>query len=396
MQALSIKSIRSLGIKDTLDFEVNHKDHNFYAEDIVVSNSHSVATSLLSSLTVYLKYKYPVQFFAACLNNSKELAEPIEEIRLIQKELFHFGVKILPPHILKSGDKFSVEDLNIRYPITEIKGISSKSVNKLMKFRNSYSNKFEIFKAADESSLPINIFSNIIMVGSMDDMLTESRAKTVLEAHLWWLLTDKEKLAALNYGEQYKFDLCAVVKDLHLKLLNEKNKPFIIAKRRQTLLKHFEPFLEIYKLNSRNNPLTQFFFEKNLIGFSYTTNLYELYREKCSDLNTVTEFKNGIDDEYFKLVGEVSFAKVATSKKGTKYFKIQLDGHDGSVNCMLFNSTRSERILEHEENNGRLAAEGDVCIVRGKKKGDAMFCDQITIQKVEVVDKISELAKIKK
>lgn len=357
--------------------------------------SHSISTSYLSALTVYLKYKYPVQFFTACLNNVKELPEPIEEIKLIQKELPHFGIKILPPHILKSGDKFIAEDLNIRYPITEIKGISSKSVGKLMKFRNSYSNKFEIFKAADESGLPINIFSNIIMVGSMDDMLTESRAKTLLEAHLWWLLTEKEKIAVLNYGEQYNFDLCAVVKDLHFKLLNEKNKPFISASRRQTLLKHFQPFLEIYKLNSRNNPLTQFFFEKNLIGFSYTTNLYELYKEKCHDLNSISEFKAGLEDEYFKLVGEVSFAKVATSKKGTKYFKIQLDGHDGSLNCMLFDSSNNERILDHEENNGRMAAENDVCIVRGKKKGDAMFCDQITIQKVEVVDKISELKKNK-
>jgi len=36
--------------------------------------SHSLATSYLSALTVYLKYKYPAHFYCACLNSAKDLA----------------------------------------------------------------------------------------------------------------------------------------------------------------------------------------------------------------------------------------------------------------------------------------------------------------------------------
>lgn len=171
MQAQRVKSIRRIGTQNTIDLEVDHPDHNFYAEGIVVSNSHSVATSYLTALTVYLKYKYPLQFYLACLNEVKGKPDFIENISKINQELRHFNIKLLPPHILHSDIEFKIEGENIRFGLNSIKGISDKTIEKLNKFRTPHSNKFEVFMGAKEAGLSIGVLGALIMAGCLDEIV---------------------------------------------------------------------------------------------------------------------------------------------------------------------------------------------------------------------------------
>src|SRR5574343_392846 len=151
MSFQKIKQVKSIGVQKTIDFEVNHKDHNFYAEGIVVSNSHSTGYSYITAICAYLKANYPVQFFTALLNNAKNEQNPIDEIKAIKKELFHFDITLAPPDITKSNiDKFSYEGNRIIFPLSNIKGISDKAIEKLKKFKLNTANKFQIFNAAKE------------------------------------------------------------------------------------------------------------------------------------------------------------------------------------------------------------------------------------------------------
>ena len=71
--------------------------------------------------------------------------DPIKEISTIEKELNFFGIKLLPPHLVKSEMDFYIDGDDIRFGLLSIKGISDKSIEKLNDFRNKYANKFEIF-----------------------------------------------------------------------------------------------------------------------------------------------------------------------------------------------------------------------------------------------------------
>jgi hypothetical protein len=58
-----IKS-RDLGERELVDIEVDNPCHNFILSNgLVASNSHSIAYSALTAITIYLKYKFPYSIF---------------------------------------------------------------------------------------------------------------------------------------------------------------------------------------------------------------------------------------------------------------------------------------------------------------------------------------------
>ncbi len=385
MKFQSIKSIKKLGIQNTLDFEVNHKDHNFYAEGIVVSNSHSLATSKLGALTVWAKYKHPLQFYKACLNATSNLPNPIEEIALIQKELQFFNIKLLPPHILKSENVFKIEDGNIRYAISSIKGISDKTLQKLRNFCHPYSNKFEIFSAANECGLNIAVTSNIVGVGAMDDYLTQnSRALTILELFTWNLLTPREKERVLELGNKFKYDLIEIIKYLS-KPQDGAEKSFIKESRLNTIRKDFSLYKKMYDQNSKNEELCNYIYESSLIGFSYSHKLFDILKKTYPDIIPINEAKTELDNNKVVIGGQISEIRSGTSKNKNKYIKIKLfDGTD-SFNAMIM-----EKHFEanDELNNGRKLEESDIVMLEGQKKGDIVFCNKIVNQNAKILLKV--------
>ena len=78
------------------------------------NKSHSVSYAALAASTVYLKFKYPQQFFLSLLKMSRHEPDPISEISKIHKEMDLFDIKLLPPHLTKSKMDFSIEGKNRR------------------------------------------------------------------------------------------------------------------------------------------------------------------------------------------------------------------------------------------------------------------------------------------
>ena len=398
--ASSIYRIKNQGTQKTLDFEVDHKDHNFYANNILVSNSHSCGYSYLTAICCYLKANYPVPFFCASLNSAKDEADPIGEISTIQRELRYFNIRLLPPHIIKSDINFTIEkdnktgDNNIRFGLSNIKGISEKSIEKLKNFKHTHSNKFQLFSATNECKIPIQITSALIMSGSFDDMLTESRSKTMLEAILWNFLSVKEKMKCLELGESLKFDLISCVKAMHetIKTANGKN-TFIKDSRYETIKKKVTPYFDVYKYNNKNPELANWFFESQLLGFSYSTNLLNIFKKICPDMIDIFNVNQSLDNDNVHFVGQVAEVKQGKSReKSTPYLRLTVKDHCGSIGVMLFNTARQNSIEECEENNGRLPEEGDIVSIRGTKKdGDTVFARNVGIQDCKVLNRISQL-----
>ncbi|MEK6883517.1 MAG: hypothetical protein AABY22_28070, partial [Nanoarchaeota archaeon] len=135
------------------------------------------------------------------LQNSRFEPKPIKEISKIHSELHHFEIELLPPHLLKSELDFSIEESNIRFGLLSIKGISDKSIEKLSKFKTAYSNKFEIFQAAEDTKLGLGVLCAIIQAGALEGY-EHTRCRVVLEAQLWSILTPKEKKYCLNDGKE--------------------------------------------------------------------------------------------------------------------------------------------------------------------------------------------------
>ena len=359
------------------------------------NKSHSASYATMCAATAYLKFKYPKEFFVTLLRLSKDEPNPIEEVSKIYKELGHFGIELLPPHILLSGNDFTIEGDNIRVGLSSIKSISEKSINKLQQFQNRHSNKFEIFLAANAAELSSNIVSALILVGSLDDMLTNTRAKTQMEYILWNLLTDREKAWASKLGAEFKFNLMEIVIALNEKITDEKGKPVIKDSRRLTIRRKFDPYMELYKYNKKNEQLCNWYFESLLLGFSYSATLFDIYKDRVDQLMRIKDIETEEDNIKVLTVGEVmEFAMGQSRVKKNPYMKLTVKDGVGQLRVMMFNMERKPCIDSCKELNGRLPKEGDIIIIEGvKKDGHCIFSDLIRIQDTQVFNKISQLPK---
>lgn len=358
--------------------------------DYLFVKGHGYSYAYMCAINCYLKANHPKEFYLSLLNMAKGEPNTHEVINEIYSEMIKMGIELLPPHILKSDMDFKTEEKGVRFGLSSIKGIADKTIEKVTNFRKHYLNKFEIFKTAEEAELPINILSSLILVGCLDDdSYNTSRPKLTLEAQLYRLLTEKEKKHVIKNGEKFNYNLIETVK--YLKTApDEKGKPIIKASRYETIKKHYKPLLEMYDYNKRNERATLYLMEKQLLGYSYSVKLIDLYQEECNgDLISVSEVNTSLDDEWMHFVGEIIEMKegIARNEKKTKYLKYLVKDETGQINVMLFN----DKIEEHKQENDGLGEKNDIVVIKGRKKGDSVFAQKIGIQDVAIVKKISEL-----
>lgn len=354
------------------------------------NKGHSAAYAKMSAATIYLKFKYPKEFFLISLQLSKEEQNPVEEIRAIQKELQSFNIKLLGPHILNSDLDFKIEGDNIRFGLASIKGVADKTLEKLRNFKHQYSTKFDIFAAAEECGINIGVLTSLIHAGTMDDYLTETRSHTALEAQLWSLLTGKnEKQKVMDLGKEFNYDLINIIKDLS-EIPEGLKKPFLKESRLKTIRKNFLPYKKIFKQNSKNEKLCSYFWEKTLIGYSYSFNLVDILRDKYPYIVTVAQAKGEADSVKLEFGGELSEYRAGISKNKNKYIKCRVyDGTD-SANLMLMEKNFA---INEQLNHGRKLENGDIVMIHGSRKGDIFFCESIVNQNALILTKTSQLKK---
>ncbi len=351
--------------------------------------SHSLATSYLTALTVYLKYKHPLQFYWACLKAAKDMPNTIQEITAIIKELPYFGIKILPPDIVKSGKDFTIEDGNIRFGLGNIKGISDGTMDKLVSLRREFKSKFDIFNAAQEAKIGIGILVGIIMSGSIDSNGI-SRAKLALEAQLYNILTPRETLIVRQLASQYQEDLVSMIKDLGQKT-DEKGKPYIKESRLATLRRDFKPFEQMYRENSRNEELFSLLSERHFLGFSYTSTLHQVFGKKIEGLMTIDKVLQEPQNIKVRFVGFIDEVKKATSLKSRKpYIKFTISDETGAIKVMLHGDENVQSVVQF---HGELPDVGDIVVISGSKgSGDMTFCGPASRRDESFVRQVSPFA----
>lgn len=361
------------------------------------NKSHSASYATMCAATAYLKFKYPKEFFVTLLRLSQDEPNPIEEVSKIYKELPYFNIQLLPPSITKSANNYEIEGDNIRMGLNSVKSISDKALTKLDNFKNKYSSKFDIFRAANSAGLNLGIVSNLIWAGSLDDMLTESRATTQMEFVLWNLLTGKgEKEWASKLEKEYNSNLIEIVKALNEKVKNEKGKPIIKDSRRLTIRKGFAPYMEMYKANQNNPDIFTYVAERFLLGFAYSKTLYDIYKPHVDNLVTIQEILGDLEDTKVKFVADVAEISLGKTKKGSECMKLQVKDHTGDIRIMVFENSYNDGITRSKEASGRMIVENDIIICEGiKKDGACVFGELVTAQNANVFLKISQMPKEK-
>ncbi len=93
------------------------------------NKSHSACYGLLSYRTAYLKANHPAEFMAAVLNAEINNAE---KLSFYISECSNMDIKILPPDVNVSLEKFSVDKGNIRFGIAGLKGVGTNAAHAII------------------------------------------------------------------------------------------------------------------------------------------------------------------------------------------------------------------------------------------------------------------------
>jgi len=359
------------------------------------NKSHSISYASLAAITIFLKFKYPQEFFLALLQMTRFEPDPMTEISKVAMELPKFNIKLLGPHLIKSEMDFSIEGADIRFGLTSIKGIAEKSIQKLQSFKDQYSTKFEVFQGANEAGIGIGILSSLIQAGALDGTFNKPRSYMVAEAQLWNLLTDREKKYAFDVGSSKDFDLREIVSLMNKELKDEKGKQVIKDSRLGTIRKHFAPYREIYNKNKSNEGFANWYYENALLGYTHGKKLKEVHSD-YSHLNTIEESLDKSEGQGVNFIGTVQDTILTKSKKGTPYFKAVIKDETGLCSVMLFTNKQRDNIqLCRDANGGELPSKTSIVIVKGvRKDGDAIFADLIKVQDQKIYMKLSEIKKL--
>lgn len=102
--------------------------------DYCFNKSHSIAYSLITYWTAWLKYYYPAEFYAANLTSvSDNRDKTIQFLSSCREE----GITILPPSIQSSNLDYTTTPEGIRFGLNAIKGIGASVINPIVEERSA-------------------------------------------------------------------------------------------------------------------------------------------------------------------------------------------------------------------------------------------------------------------
>lgn len=140
--------------------------------------SHSVAYSLLSYQTAWLKTHYPSEFMAAILSsvvsNTDDVVKYIGECREMDQYLsgLNQSIEVLPPDINESGWKFTAVGQNqIRFGLGAVRGVGASAVKTLIQARElggTFKTMFDFLERVDLRALNKRAVEALLSAGALD------------------------------------------------------------------------------------------------------------------------------------------------------------------------------------------------------------------------------------
>jgi DNA polymerase-3 subunit alpha len=174
------------------------------------NKSHATAYSIISYQTAYLKANYTLEYFTALLNSeighSTIQGDNKNKVESYLHDAKNFGIKILPPDILHSKSKFSIENNSIRFGLLAIKNVGNNLTTCIEKYNNvnsCFNNWEDFLQKIDLKSTNKKALENLIKSGACDSFGSNKFAiRTKLLINLKLSLNKVLKKKELNQSLQ--------------------------------------------------------------------------------------------------------------------------------------------------------------------------------------------------
>ncbi len=308
-----VVSIEPAGEARTYDLEVEGT-HNFVANDIIVHNSHSVAYSVLSYHTAWLKTHYPAEFMAALL--SSQIGKTEEVIKYIA-EAREMGLEVLAPDVNESGWRFTVVgDKRVRFGLGAIRNVGRGAIDSLMTARadGPFTSLHDLCARVDLRLCNRRFFEALINAGAGDS----------LGGHRAQLMAGLD--GALNEASLRQDEAAAGQVSLFGDLLADAAAPIDTPSHAQ--LPNTPEWPESERLQR----------EKDLLGFYISGHPLEPYRTECELFASHTIAQLGAWTEQPVTIGVVVTAikRQVSKRSGQEFARLTVEDFSGSSEVLVF------------------------------------------------------------
>jgi len=277
------------------------------------NKSHSVAYSVLSYHTAWLKCHHPAEFMAAVLSAS--IGDTDSVVKFIN-ESREIGLEVLPPDVNESGYKFTVVgDKRIRFGLGAVRNVGRGAIDSILAARaeRPFTSLFDLCDRIDLRLCNKRVFEALIHSGALDT-LGGHRAQfaSVLDAALQEAglkQTERETGQGTLFGE-----------------INDS--PTAGDQGTALLLPNVAPLSESERLTR----------EKEILGFYISGHPLQPYRAESELLASTTVSQLGTWQEGSISIGAVVTAvkRQVSKKSGAEFARLTVEDFSGSAEILVF------------------------------------------------------------
>jgi len=273
--------------------------------------AHSVAYSIISYQTAWLKAHHPAELMAALLSSSIGDTDSVVKFINESREL---GIEVLAPDVNESGYKFTVlDDKRMRFGLGAIRNVGKAAIDSILAARRErqFTSFYDLCDRVDLRLCNRRVFEALIASGALDNLGGH-------RAQYWAVLDTSLQEASLKQQE-------AAVGQFSLLSFAEQGEPLIEAPR---VLPNLAPLGEAERLTK----------EKEILGFYISGHPLEPFRLECELFATHTASQIGTwTDQPVSLGVVVTAIKRQISKRsGAEYARLTVEDFSGSSEVLIF------------------------------------------------------------
>jgi DNA polymerase-3 subunit alpha len=282
------------------------------------NKSHSVAYSVISYHTAWLKAHYPAEFMAALLSSS--IGDTDSVVKFIN-EARELGIEVLAPDVNESGYKFTVVgDKRIRFGLGAIRNVGKAAIDSILAARaeKPLTSLYDLCERVDLRLCNKRVFEALIYSGALD-ALGGHRAQfiSVLDAAIQEASLKQEEI---EQGQGSLFG------DPGLGTGDSAGSSPTPAHLKQ--LPNIAPLSESERLTK----------EKEILGFYISGHPLEPYRQECELFATHTVSQLGQWAEGSMALGAVVTAikRQVSKRSGAEFARLTVEDFSGSSEVLVF------------------------------------------------------------
>ncbi|MGM9521356.1 MAG: DNA polymerase III subunit alpha [Oscillospiraceae bacterium] len=313
------------------------------------NKAHAVSYAIVAYQTAYLKYHYPRQYMAALMSSVLDSPEKVSEYTA---ECTQLGIKLLPPDINRSENRFTVEGDNIRYGLVAVKNIGSKFIESVMEERDAHGYFTSFTDFCDRlfgSDMNRRAVESLIKCGAFDSIGANRRQLMEVCGQVLDNITDARRKNV--EGQLDMFGMSGMEEQESIQSVPLPDVPEYSQQERMAMER------EVTGLYLSGHPMDDYRAAARKLGAVPIGSI-------ISDLSEERDDHRFSDDQELTVAGVISSVKMKPTKNGTLMAYITLDDGTGVMELLAFQRTLDSGGVYVREGtlvsiNGRLSVRED-------------------------------------